>query len=155
MDQCSYSLNTRRLKSRNVDFILLADERIPVRGGSSTLTVLFARPETFTDEMHSFASHIRLTIALLAMFPIEVDQYMEVVKRLPNLPLPSYSGDLLDRALLELERRDWDVDAALKTMRGLTKVDFGIVDWSAAEVTAFEEGIQTYGHELWMVAKKV
>lgn len=80
---------------------------------------------------------------------------MEAIKRLPNLPLPSYSGDLLDRALLELEHRNWDIDAALKAMRGLSKADFGIVDWSPAEVSAFEDGIQAYGHELWMVAKKV
>src|SRR4051794_9651966 len=82
---------------------------------------------------------------------------MEAVKRLPNLPSPqvSYSVDFLDRAVFELQNCNWDVNVALKRMRGLSKADFGIVDWTPAEIAAFEDGIQLYGHELWMVAKKV
>ena len=85
-----------------------------------------------------------------------VDEYMDQAKSLPTLPLPPYSGDLMDRALLCLEHCDYDTEAALEEMRKVDESDFvHIVEWTPEEVEAFENGIKQYGHDLYHVGRMV
>jgi hypothetical protein len=85
-----------------------------------------------------------------------VDRYMEQVAALPNLPLPSYSADFLDRALLELQQNDFDTEKALENVSHLTREDFDhLEEWTPEDIAAFEDGIRAYGHELHSVASKV
>jgi hypothetical protein len=81
---------------------------------------------------------------------------MERVCALPDLPLPSHSSDLLDRALLELQQYGFDDEKALESVGRLTKDDFDHLEaWTPEDIAAFEDGIKTYGHELHSVATKV
>ncbi|KAI8136699.1 hypothetical protein BJV82DRAFT_647095 [Fennellomyces sp. T-0311] len=105
------------------------------RGTDATITPLFT-PSRLSDPV--------------------LDKYMEQAKALPTLPLPAYSGDLMDRALLCLEHCDYDVDAALEEMRTVDESDFvHLVEWSPEETEAFEGGIKTYGHDLYHVGRMV
>lgn len=81
---------------------------------------------------------------------------MAQVRELPNLPLPNYSSDLLDRAVLELQQCEFDAKKALQNVSQLTKEDFDYIEeWTPEDIVAFEDGIRTYGHELHSVAGKV
>jgi len=81
---------------------------------------------------------------------------MEQVCALPNLPLPSHSSDLRDRALVELQQNDFDAVTALDNMQRLTKDDFDYLEeWTPDDIEAFEDGIRAYGHELHSVASKL
>ncbi|KAG2217283.1 hypothetical protein INT45_005385 [Circinella minor] len=105
------------------------------RGTDATLTPLF-HPNRLTDK--------------------QLDEYMNQAKSLPTLPLPPYSGDLMDRALLCLEHCDYDTEAALEEMRKVDESDFvHIVEWTPEEVEAFENGIKQYGHDLYHVGRMV
>ncbi|KAG2183834.1 hypothetical protein INT44_008845 [Umbelopsis vinacea] len=87
---------------------------------------------------------------------IPVDSYMEEVCALPDLPLPSYSSDLLDRAILELQQSDFDVNKAIDTFKHLTRDDFDFLEeWTPEDIAAFEDGIRSFGHELHSVSSKV
>ncbi|RCI02031.1 putative PHD type zinc finger protein with BAH domain-containing protein, partial [Rhizopus stolonifer] len=104
------------------------EEPIPVRGGDDTVTCLY-RPGILNEE--------------------QVDDYMNQVKQLQHLPLPSYSPDLLDRALLELELNSYHTDIAYEHMCHLTKEDFKhVVEWTPKEIEAFEQSIREHGHDL-------
>ncbi|GAB5590639.1 putative PHD type zinc finger protein with BAH domain-containing protein [Umbelopsis nana] len=108
------------------------------RGGPETVTPYFDRPPNVTDEQG------------------KLDRYMEQVAALPNLPLPSYSADFLDRALLELQQNDFDTEKALENVSHLTREDFDhLEEWTPEDIAAFENGIRAYGHELHSVASKV
>lgn len=81
---------------------------------------------------------------------------MEKAKTLPTLPLPPYSSDYQDRALLELQKSNHDPDRALESLSKLTTEDFGyIVDWTKDEVKSFEEGVTLHGHDLYQVGRMV
>jgi hypothetical protein len=81
---------------------------------------------------------------------------MEQVCALSDLPLPNYSSDLLDRALLELQQNDFHVEVALSNVTRLTKDDFDYLEeWTPQDVAAFEDGIRSFGHELHSVAGKL
>ncbi|CDH50301.1 lid2 complex component snt2 [Lichtheimia corymbifera JMRC:FSU:9682] len=112
------------------------DEEYFERGTDATVTKLFV-PDNSMDE------------AIL-------DQYMEKAKTLPTLPLPPYSSDYQDRALLELQNSNHDPDRALESLSKLTTEDFGyIVDWTKDEVKSFEEGVTLHGHDLYQVGRMV
>ncbi|KAF9424456.1 putative PHD type zinc finger protein with BAH domain-containing protein, partial [Podila epigama] len=114
---------------------ILQDEPAHIeRGGDDTVSLLFAKPKEVTDDY--------------------VAKYMEQVKAL-SLPVAAHSADMMDRALLELQKNDFDADKALDIMAKLTKRDFDIRDWSAEEIAAFEEGIQACGHELFAIKNRV
>ncbi|KAI9488569.1 hypothetical protein BDB00DRAFT_772160 [Zychaea mexicana] len=105
------------------------------RGTDATITPLF-HPNRLDDQV--------------------LNQYIKDVKALPSLPLPPYSGDLLDRAILCLEHNDYDTKEALEEMRKVDESDFvHIVEWTPEEVEAFESGIKTYGHDLYHVGRMV
>lgn len=81
---------------------------------------------------------------------------MDKVKALKHLPLPSYSSDLMDRALVELKAHDYDTTLALQSMSRLKKKDFAhVVDWTAQETEAFEQSIREHGHDLNYAKKSV
>ncbi|KAG0344618.1 putative PHD type zinc finger protein with BAH domain-containing protein [Podila humilis] len=84
----------------------------------------------------------------------EIADYMKKVRAL-KLPIASHSADMIDRALLELQKSDFDADKALGEVRLVQKQDFNIRDWTPKEIEAFEEGIRTYGHELFAIKKMV
>jgi len=79
---------------------------------------------------------------------------MENVRAL-TLPIAAHSADLIDRALLELQKSGFNADKALDEISGVQKQDFDIRDWTQKEIDAFEEGIRIYGHELFAIKKKV
>lgn len=80
---------------------------------------------------------------------------MDRVKKLENLPLPSHSADLIDKALNALQRSGFDADKALEELAKVNQQTFDLKDWSQDEIEAFEEGIRVYGHELFAIKKKV
>lgn len=81
---------------------------------------------------------------------------MEQIRALPNLPLPSHSSALLERALIELERNNYDPVIAVERMSQLTAADFpDLVEWTSEEISAFEEAVKVHGHDLYEVAKSV
>jgi hypothetical protein len=78
-----------------------------------------------------------------------VDDYMDNVKDLKNIPLPSYSADLMDRALYELERNSYHTDIAYEHMSRLDSSDFKhVVEWTPREIESFEQSIREHGHDL-------
>lgn len=90
------------------------------------------------------------------LFLLSVDQYMQRAKTLPTLPLPPYSSDYQDRALLELQKSNHDPERALASLSKLTTEDFEyIVDWTKDEVKSFEEGVTLHGHDLYQVGRMV
>ncbi|KAF9968850.1 hypothetical protein BGZ65_012548, partial [Modicella reniformis] len=66
---------------------------------------------------------------------------MDRVKGL-SLPLPMHSADLIDKALLTLQKCGFNADMALKEMTRIRKPDFELRDWTMKEIEAFEEGIR-------------
>ncbi|KAF8988485.1 putative PHD type zinc finger protein with BAH domain-containing protein [Haplosporangium bisporale] len=104
------------------------------RGGDDTVSLLYSKPSHISDEY--------------------VAAYMEKVRAL-SLPIAAHSADLIDRALLELQKSGFDADKALDEISGVQKRDFDIRDWTQKEIDAFEEGIRIYGHELFAIKKKV
>ncbi|KAF9194953.1 putative PHD type zinc finger protein with BAH domain-containing protein [Haplosporangium sp. Z 11] len=111
------------------------DEAVHIeRGGDDTVSLLYSKPSHISDEF--------------------VESYMSRVKEL-SLSLPHYSADLIDRALLALQKSGFDADVALKEIAKVQKKDFEIRDWTPKEVEAFEEGIRLYGHELFAIKKNV
>ncbi|KAI8385051.1 uncharacterized protein BYT42DRAFT_492613, partial [Radiomyces spectabilis] len=108
----------------------------PIRGTDETVTPIFSRPHQLSEN--------------------ELDNYMEKIKSMDNLPLPFYSSDLQDHALIELEKSHYDTQAALQNMSKLTASDFRfLVEWSPEEVAAFEQSIQERGHDLHSVKPRV
>lgn len=88
-------------------------------------------------------THTRLT------FVKKVDDYMNQVKELKNIPLAPHSSDLMDRALLELENNNYHTDQAFESMTELSSADFvHEVKWSQKEKDAFEQSIREHGHDL-------
>ncbi|KAG1377651.1 hypothetical protein G6F61_006544 [Rhizopus arrhizus] len=107
----------------------------PIRGGDDTVTCIY-RPGILNDE--------------------QVDDYMDQVKQLNNIPLPSHSSDLMDRALYELEQGQYHTDIAFEKMSQLGPDDFEhIVDWSKKEIELFEQSIREHGHDLNYAKKSV
>ncbi|KAI7864258.1 hypothetical protein BDF14DRAFT_1835918 [Spinellus fusiger] len=85
-----------------------------------------------------------------------LEQYMDTVKSLPNLPLSSHSGDLLDRALLEFEQSNYNPSVALSVVSQLVAEDFAhVVQWSDKEVSDFEQGVRDYGHDFNLIKQKI
>lgn len=81
---------------------------------------------------------------------------MNQVKELENIPLDKHSADRIDRALLELEKNNYDTTKALQEMSKLTEKDFKhVVDWSQKEINAFEQSIREHGHDLNYVKMNV
>lgn len=81
---------------------------------------------------------------------------MDQVKQLNNIPLPSHSSDLMDRALYELEQGQYHTDIAFEKMSQLGPDDFEhIVDWSKKEIELFEQSIREHGHDLNYAKKSV
>lgn len=81
---------------------------------------------------------------------------MNAVKELESKPLPSYSTDLLDRALQDLECHNYDTKAALHAMSQLKPDDIPrLVAWTDEEKTLFEDGIMKHGHDLQSVSKMI
>ncbi|KAI8993235.1 BAH domain-containing protein [Pilobolus umbonatus] len=110
-------------------------ELLPVRGTDETITYIYRNNMIPTNE---------------------VDAYMEKVKKLRDLPLPSHSSDLLDKALIELENSDYNTQVALSKMKALTDADFNYLStWTQEETDAFEQSIREHGHELNFVKKVV
>ncbi|KAF1804464.1 PHD-zinc-finger like domain-containing protein [Mucor lusitanicus] len=100
----------------------------PTRGTDETVTVIY-RPGILSESA--------------------IDQYMDSVKQLKNIPLPPHNSDLMDRALYELELNNYDTDTAYDNMSKLNGDDFKhIVEWTPAEVEAFEQSIRDHGHDL-------
>ncbi|GAN02864.1 conserved hypothetical protein [Mucor ambiguus] len=100
----------------------------PTRGTDDTVTVIY-RPGILGEST--------------------VDQYMDSVKRLKNIPLPPHNSDLMDRALYELELNNYDTEIAYDNMSKLNGDDFKhIVEWTPAEIEAFEQSIRDHGHDL-------
>ncbi|KNC99032.1 DNA-binding E3 ubiquitin-protein ligase SNT2 [Spizellomyces punctatus DAOM BR117] len=84
----------------------------------------------------------------------QLDAYMEHIQE--EMPSTLKSSDyLIDRALAELHKADYDIEAALKVMLELKARDLGVVDWAENEIKAFEGGIAKYGHELHLVHREV
>ncbi|KAG0234629.1 putative PHD type zinc finger protein with BAH domain-containing protein [Actinomortierella wolfii] len=111
------------------------DEPVHVeRGGDDTSTLLYSKPDHI-DEQY-------------------VSKYLDQIKDL-QLPLPSHSADLIDRALLALQNNQFDADKALDEMAKVTQEDFDLRDWTVDEIERFEEGIRVYGHELHAIKKQV
>ncbi|KAG0334012.1 putative PHD type zinc finger protein with BAH domain-containing protein [Podila horticola] len=104
------------------------------RGGDDTVSLLYSKPSHISEEY--------------------VAAYMEKVRAL-TLPIAAHSADLIDRALLELQKYGFDADKALDEISGVQKRDFDIRDWTQKEIDAFEEGIRIYGHELFAIKKNV
>ncbi|KAF9919295.1 putative PHD type zinc finger protein with BAH domain-containing protein [Lobosporangium transversale] len=104
------------------------------RGGDETVSLQYFKPSSVSEEY--------------------VASYISRLKDL-NLPLQIHSADLMDKALLTLQKHGFDANMALGEMSKLQKHDFDIEDWTAKEVEAFEEGIRLYGHELFAIKKKV
>ncbi|KAF9561384.1 putative PHD type zinc finger protein with BAH domain-containing protein [Mortierella alpina] len=104
------------------------------RGGNDTVTLQYFKPSHISEEY--------------------VAAYMERVKGL-NLPLPSHSADIIDRALLALQQAGYDAEKAINDVALIQKKDFDIKDWTPKEIEAFEEGIRLYGHELFAIKKKI
>ncbi|KAF9581173.1 putative PHD type zinc finger protein with BAH domain-containing protein, partial [Lunasporangiospora selenospora] len=104
------------------------------RGGDETVSLQYSKPHHISDEF--------------------VTSYMERVRAL-SLPLPCHSADLIDRALLLLQKSGFDADKAIEELGRTQKQDFDIEDWTSTEVEAFEEGIRTFGHELFAIKEKV
>ncbi|GAA5811821.1 hypothetical protein MFLAVUS_005266 [Mucor flavus] len=101
---------------------------IPVRGGDDTATCLY-RPGILDDE--------------------QIDDYMNSVKELSNIPVSPHSSDLMDKALHELELSDYHTDQAFQNMEQLSEDDFKhLVHWSQKEIDAFEQSIRDHGHDL-------
>ncbi|KAL7318202.1 putative PHD type zinc finger protein with BAH domain-containing protein [Mucor circinelloides] len=100
----------------------------PTRGTDDTVTVIY-RPGILSE--------------------VTIDRYMDHVKELKNIPLPPYNSDLMDRALYELELNNYDTDIAYDNMSKLNGDDFKhIVEWTPAEIEAFEQSIRDHGHDL-------
>lgn len=100
----------------------------PTRGTDDTVTVIY-RPGILGEST--------------------VDQYMDSVKQLKNIPLPPHNSDLMDRALYELELNNYDTETAYDNMSKLNGDDFKhIVEWTPAEIEAFEQSIRDHGHDL-------
>ncbi|KAG0177656.1 putative PHD type zinc finger protein with BAH domain-containing protein [Apophysomyces sp. BC1021] len=113
----------------------LHDEERPVRGMEDTVSPLFLPDQI--DEM-------------------KLDNYINDAKTLTSLPLPSYSTDLLDRALLELQNNNYNTNAALHSMSKLIADDFPYLSaWSSEEVASFEQSIQENGHDLQAIRHRV
>ncbi|KAI8984636.1 hypothetical protein BDF20DRAFT_911713 [Mycotypha africana] len=109
----------------------------PVRGGDDTVTCMY-KPDVLSDE--------------------QVDDYMDSVRELPNLPLPTHNSDLLDRALLELHNNSYHTDIAFENMSKLTTEDFKgevVPQWSQEEINLFEQSIREHGHDLNYAKKNV
>lgn len=100
----------------------------PVRGTDDTITIIY-RPGILDEA--------------------KIDNYMHAVKQLKNIPLPPHNSDLMDRALYELELNNYDTDIAYENMSKLNGDDFKhIVEWTPAEIEAFEQSIRNHGHDL-------
>ena len=109
-------------------FEVSTETMIPMRGGDDTITCLY-KPGILSDS--------------------KVDDYMDQVKALQNIPLKPYSSDLMDRALFELELNSYNTESALEAMQDLQASDFKhIVEWSQKEMDAFEQSIREHGHDL-------
>ncbi|KAF9307186.1 putative PHD type zinc finger protein with BAH domain-containing protein [Mortierella antarctica] len=104
------------------------------RGSDDTVSLMYSKPSHISEEY--------------------VSDYMEKVRAL-TLPIAAHSADLIDRALLELQKNGFDAVKALDEISGVQKRDFDIRDWTQKEIDAFEEGIRIYGHELFAIKKKV
>lgn len=103
-----------------------------------------------TITTHTNQSNTQLTLFIV------VDEYMNQVKELENIPLDKHSADRIDRALLELEKNNYDTTKALQEMSKLTEKDFKhVVDWSQKEINAFEQSIREHGHDLNYVKMNV
>ncbi|KAL0095044.1 hypothetical protein F4703DRAFT_1821960 [Phycomyces blakesleeanus] len=115
------------------------EENAPIaRGTDATLSPMFRRTQ-WTDDTQD-----------------NLEKYMLAVKALPDLPLPPHSGDLLDRALLEYERSNYDASTALSIMARLTTDDFyHVPEWSEEELEAFEQGVRDHGHDFNLIKQRI
>lgn len=85
-----------------------------------------------------------------------VDDYINKVQSLPNLPLAPHSADTFDLALLLLEQTDYNPAAALKKISRVTKDDFGfLATWKADEIETFEQTIKEHGHDLQFMKQNI
>ncbi|CEP08262.1 hypothetical protein [Parasitella parasitica] len=113
---------------RDTDISTSNASKRPVRGIDDTVTVIY-RPGILDEA--------------------SIDSYMESVKGLDNIPLLPHSSDLMDRALYELELNNYETETAYENMSKLNGDDFKhIVEWSPAEIEAFEQSIRNHGHDL-------
>lgn len=113
---------------RDVDSSNINANLRPVRGTDDTITIIY-RPGILDEA--------------------KIDNYMHAVKQLKNIPLPPHNSDLMDRALYELELNNYDTDIAYENMSRLNGDDFKhIVEWTPAEIEAFEQSIRNHGHDL-------
>ncbi|KAK4517574.1 uncharacterized protein ATC70_000914 [Mucor velutinosus] len=112
------------------------DKRVfPARGTDETVSVIY-RPGRLEE--------------------VAVDEYMDRVKQLDNIPLASHNSDLLDRALQELEASNYDTETAYENMAKLNGDDFkNSVDWTPTEIEEFEQSIRKHGHDLNYVKASV
>ncbi|KAK4519548.1 asparagine synthetase [Mucor velutinosus] len=100
----------------------------PTRGTDDTVTVIY-RPGILNE--------------------LTIDHYVDSVKKLKNIPLPPHNSDLMDRALYELELNNYDTETAYDNMSKLNGDDFKhVVEWTPAEMEAFEQSIRDHGHDL-------
>ncbi|KAG0365443.1 putative PHD type zinc finger protein with BAH domain-containing protein, partial [Gamsiella multidivaricata] len=135
LDSTADGLDTPATPSSPAKSGLNSDDPIYVeRGGDETVSLRYSKPSHISDEY--------------------VTDYMDRVKEL-SLPLAFHSADLIDRALLELQKSKFNAEEALNEMTKIKQQDFMIKDWTDKEIKAFEEGIRLYGHELFAIKKKV
>ncbi|KAH6660153.1 hypothetical protein BKA67DRAFT_42112 [Truncatella angustata] len=86
----------------------------------------------------------------------EIDAYMKKASALaPSLDLPAQSTNLMDVARDALFHSKLDAAKALKVIPMVDRAEFKEPDLSAAEQKKFEEAVNKFGSELYLVKKHV
>lgn len=69
--------------------------------------------------------------------------------------IPGREIDIIDRAMIELDKAGYDTQVGLQAMKRLQWSDLGVSEWSEEDVSRFEAAVVKYGHDLEFIKREV
>ncbi|KAI9099711.1 PHD-zinc-finger like domain-containing protein, partial [Phlyctochytrium arcticum] len=88
------------------------------------------------------------------MTDLQLGAYIERIQE--EQPSHVKASDLLfDRALEELRKADYDIPQALKVMLKISPKELNVMEWTEADIKAFEGGVVKFGHDLHLIRREV